>query len=240
MKFKKIGENKIHCILTQEEMDAYGIQLDDFLDHKDKTEDFLRKVLAEARYELDLSDMGQYYSVQIAMMPGGDVSLIISGEPAKNSQDPLDEFTKHLQDFKEILEEAKHKLNEKNIEAKNAGDTSSKKEDQKEEKKAASKKNIKAVLDTPLWVCFKKLDDCILACKKMHLQGTYQSALYKYDDAYHLRLQFTDGEHQVAGIILVVSEYGDDIVTDAAGGAFIAEHGTCICKENAIDMLRAL
>ena len=68
MQFRKIDEHKIHCIISQEEMSQKGIQIEDFLDHRDKTEAFLREILAEAKYELNLDeDMGRCFSVQMAV-----------------------------------------------------------------------------------------------------------------------------------------------------------------------------
>lgn len=57
MKFRKLDDHKIHCIISQEEMNEKGMRIEDFLDHRDKTEEFLREILAEAKYELDLDDM---------------------------------------------------------------------------------------------------------------------------------------------------------------------------------------
>ena len=105
MQFRKIDEHKIHCIISQEEMSQKGIQIEDFLDHRDKTEAFLREILAEAKYELNLDeDMGRCFSVQMAVMPEGDVSLVISGEDHGSTEETLTEFGKRLQDFKEIME----------------------------------------------------------------------------------------------------------------------------------------
>ena len=49
MQFRKISDTKIHCVISQEEMWEKGIEIDDFLDHREKTEEFLREILAEAR-----------------------------------------------------------------------------------------------------------------------------------------------------------------------------------------------
>ena len=38
MKFKKISDTTIRCIISQQEMWEKGIEIDDFLDHRDKTE----------------------------------------------------------------------------------------------------------------------------------------------------------------------------------------------------------
>ena len=47
MKFRKLDDHKIHCIISQEEMNEKGMRIEDFLDHRDKTEEFLREILAE-------------------------------------------------------------------------------------------------------------------------------------------------------------------------------------------------
>ncbi len=75
----------------------------------------MREILAEAKYELNLDeDMGRCFSVQMAVMPEGDVSLVISGEDHGSTEETLTEFGKRLQGFqREIMEEAKRKLDAK-------------------------------------------------------------------------------------------------------------------------------
>ena len=113
MQFRKISDTKIHCVISKEEMWEKGIGIDDFLDHREKTEEFLREVLAEARYELDLKDMGPFFSVQMSVMPEGDVSLVISGEQTEGVYGALEEFGKRLQDFREVMKEAQKQLEKK-------------------------------------------------------------------------------------------------------------------------------
>lgn len=256
MQFRKIDEHKIHCIISQEEMSQKGIQIEDFLDHRDKTEAFLREILAEAKYELNLDeDMGRCFSVQMAVMPEGDVSLVISGEDHGSTEETLTEFGKRLQDFKEIMEEAKRKLDVKKeklqkeadalegVETEEAGliaEEEKTTETSPQEQAPQEAKKERTVLNTPIWVAFSNLDDCISACHHLQSQKGLSSAAYKYKDTYYLRFQFSEEEHQVAGVILVVSEYGKEILTDDHGGAVIAEHGNILCKENAVETLARL
>lgn len=226
MKFRKLSENKIHCIISQEEMDEKGIAIDDFLEHQDKTEEFLREILAEAKYELDIKDMGYYYSVQLSVMPEGDVSLVISSEGRQNMDDTLTEFGKRLQDFKEIMSEAK-----KQLEAKKP---------LQQEAKASVHNPLEEKLSRPIWVRTGCLENCIAMAKNLQFQGKLDSALYKYDDEYFLRLSFTEKEHQVAGTILIVSEYSAEVFTDEQGGGLLLEHAVAICKDHAIEMLAQL
>ena len=206
MQFRKIDEHKIHCIISQEEMSQKGIQIEDFLDHRDKTEAFLREILAEAKYELNLDeDMGRCFSVQMAVMPEGDVSLVISGEDHGSTEETLTEFGKRLQDFKEIMEEAKRKLDVKKeklqkeadalegVETEEAGLTAEEEkttETSPQEQAPQEAKKERTVLNTPIWVAFSNLDDCISACHNLQSQKGLSSAAYKYKDTYYIRFQF--------------------------------------------------
>ena len=47
MKFKRISEKQIQCLISQEELVEKGIAIDDFLDHRDKTEEISRQMPTE-------------------------------------------------------------------------------------------------------------------------------------------------------------------------------------------------
>ncbi len=228
MQFRKISDTKIQCVISLEEMSEKGIKIDDFLDHREKTEEFIREVLAEAKYELDLQDMGCFYSVQMSVMPEGDVSLVITGEHAENVGGALAEFGKRLQDFKEVMEEAKKKLDQKKEEV----------SDNEAENEAQS--SNQEVVDVPIWARVNTLEQCIAISKQLVSKSEPESAVYKYDDTYYMQFHFLQKEHQVAGTILVVLEYAQEIFTQDQGGDLLLEHGTPICAEHAIETLASL
>lgn len=231
MQFRKISDTKIHCVISKEEMWEKGIGIDDFLDHREKTEAFLREVLAEAKYELDLKDMGHFFSVQMSVMPEGDVSLVISGERSEGVEGALEEFGKRLQDFKEVMKEAKKQLEQKADETKSP---------EISEQPQTAERIESTVLDIPIWVRIDTMNRCIFVAKQLAQKSKMDSALYKYNDAYYLQLTFRQEAHQVAGTILVVSEYAGEIFTQQQGGDLLLEHATPILKDNAIETLASL
>lgn len=247
MQFRKISDTKIHCVISQEEMWEKGIEIDDFLDHREKTEEFLREILAEAKYELDLEDMGHYFSVQMSVMPEGDVSLVISGEKSNDVQGALAEFGKKLQDFKEIMSAAKKQLEQKKQEEQQSVEADAK-QDEPEQTEAMEEvdqpeKNGTAtpdVLQIPVWVKVASMEDCIRLSQMLLPKLPLESALYKYRDSYYWRLIFLQEEHQVAGMILVVSEFAGEVFTEDQGGGVISEHGQCILKKEAVETLASL
>ena len=231
MQFRKISDTKIHCVISKEEMWEKGIGIDDFLDHREKTEAFLREVLAEAKYELDLKDMGHLFSVQMSVMPEGDVSLVISGERSEGMEGALEEFSKRLQDFKEVMQEAKKQLEQKAEEAKS---------EKTLEQPQATGEIPATVLDIPIWARISTMDRCIFVAKQLAQKSKMDSALYKYNDDYYLQLTFRQEAHQVAGTILVTSEYAEEIFTQEQGGMLLLEHATPILKESAVETLASL
>ena len=235
MQFRKISDTKIHCVISKEEMWEKGIEIDDFLDHREKTEEFQREVLAEAKYELDLKDMGHFFSVQMSVMPEGDVSLVISGEHAEGVEGALEEFSKRLQDFKKVMQEAKEQLDQKAAE-----NEQQESPEEKQEQNEATRGISATVLNIPIWVRISNMDRCIFVAKQLARMSRMESALYKYDDSYYLKLRFLEKEHQVAGTILVVSEYAQEVFTQEQGGMLLLEHATPILKEDAIETLASL
>lgn len=241
MRFRKISDTKIHCVISQEEMWEKGIEIDDFLDHREKTEEFLREILSEAKYELDLKDMGHFFSVQMSVMPEGDVSLVISGEKAEDMEGALSEFGKKLQDFKEIMSQAKKQLEEKN----NIKTATDKKGDEiqkdvKEEELVGGEAALTDMLKRPLWVKIPSMDRCIRLAKMLEKTGELESAWYKYRDDYYFCLTLKQGEHQVAGIILLLSELAEEIFTDDQGGDLLREHAECLLSSEAVQTIAIL
>lgn len=237
MRFRKISDTKIHCVISQEEMWEKGIEIDDFLEHREKTEDFLREILSEAKYELDLKDMGHFFSVQMSIMPEGDVSMVISEEKADDMEDALTEFGKKLQDFKEIMSQAKKQLEEK----KGIAATSDKKADvQTDVQEEAQKEILTDMLKRPLWVKLSSIDRCIYLAKILEKKGELESAWYKYRGSYYFCLTLMQGEHQVAGIILLLSELAEEIITDDQGGDLLREHAECLLPEKAVQTMAAI
>lgn len=226
MQFRKINNNKIHCVISQEEMLEKGIELDDFLDHREKTEEFLREILAEARYELDLRDMGQYYSVQMSVMPEGDISLVISGEKQNSMEGALAEFGKRLQDFKHIVEEAKNAFDV-------GGEIIAKKIPKEE-------RETEPTTETPIWAEMSSLEHSIVIAKELDGNPYVDSSLYKYKDAYYMQIIFALKQRQIAGTILKISEFAENVFTQNQGGELILEHGVPICVHNAIETLAKL
>ncbi len=225
MKFKKIGEDKIRCVITKEEMEQNGMQLGDFVSDQEKTQSFIRDILAEACETLGIETHAKAYSVQMTVMPQGDVALLISPDSSSGLATAIEELKKHLTGLQETLSTTKK---EPIISAGSTADVPV----QAARKLTDDRDEVTAqYLDTPLWAILPDLDSSIMLCKHIPKYEGIQSTLYRYGDDYYIKLNFELTRRQISAVILVIAEYANQMFTESFDGAFLLEHGDVICED---------
>jgi hypothetical protein len=65
LKFRKINETTINCIITQDDLKEHGINLDDLFDRKKNAVEFIRGVILKAANSVNLSMKNDYTSMRI-------------------------------------------------------------------------------------------------------------------------------------------------------------------------------
>lgn len=71
MKFKKLDDKTVCCMVSTEDLSDNNITIEDFIQNKDKVQDFLEEVVEAAKEEVGFETSGPMLSIQImAMYPG--------------------------------------------------------------------------------------------------------------------------------------------------------------------------
>lgn len=227
MKFKKIGEDKIRCVITKEEMEQNGMELGDFVSDQEKTQSFIRDILAEACETLGIETHAKAYSVQMTVMPQGDVALLISPDSSTGLATAIEELKKHLTGLQETLSTTKTPPQSAAISASTA-------DVPVQPAKAITDESDEVTdqyLDTPLWAILDDLDSAILLCKHLPKYDGMKSTLYRYGDDYYIKLNFKLTRRQISAVILVIAEFANQMFTESFDGAFLLEHGDLICED---------
>ncbi|CBK73043.1 Negative regulator of genetic competence, sporulation and motility [Butyrivibrio fibrisolvens 16/4] len=224
MKFKKIGEDKIRCVITKEEMEQNGMELGDFVSDQEKTQSFIRDILAEACETLGIETHAKAYSVQMTVMPQGDVALLISPDSSSGLATAIEELKKHLTGLQETLSTTKK---EQAISGSTADVPVQPVQTLRNDKDEVTSQ----YLDTPLWAILPSLDASIDLCKHIPKFEGIQSVLYRYGDDYYVKLNFELTRRQISAVILVIAEYASQMFTESFDGAFLLEHGDVICED---------
>lgn len=253
MKFRRINEKTINCIITPEDLKLGGIELRDLFERKEEALKFLQSyiVSAAASEKFDLS--GNYTNMRIAVLQDHTISLTLSESP---------EAMPDLMGALGLDPEKKAGKGHRGADAEadkavqgSAGEEVRKKtplaEDENDKKLAIhqdggntpqKQETENKDCRTEYGVIFLSLHDAIRGCRGASAAGEYRSSLYKnrFGEEYFLIME-KDGSRNIGfdKMALSLSEFGQmlDAWTDIA---YIKEHETCILRGKAIETLAAL
>ncbi len=96
MKYRRIDEKTINCLISQEDLREHGLEIQDLFEKKKEAMEFLHIVVDEAAREVDFHPQGAITSMQISVMPDKSVSLVLS-------EDTTDAFERLLTNLKDKL-----------------------------------------------------------------------------------------------------------------------------------------
>ena len=69
MEFIRIDENTVRCIVNEDDMREYDVEIDDFLKNRSKVQDFLHNIVERASDEIGYEPKDGLLAMQIMMLP---------------------------------------------------------------------------------------------------------------------------------------------------------------------------
>ena len=221
MKFRKINETTINCIITQDDLKKHGINLDDLFDRKKNAVEFIRGVILKAANSVNLSMKNDYTSMRISVLPDHSVSLTISQDPAVSAR------TKEMTGKAAALQKEMAAGN-RTAEARGNGTTV---------KNQTVSKSGTYVFRFPSILA-------MASCSRM-LAGEpgIRSSVYYVEStgSYYLILGKTSqASPDYDSRILRVNEFGTMVNCSDKTLAFMREHSSCILNKNAVQRISEL
>lgn len=220
MRFKRISTDTVRCIITQDELQANGLNLDDFLANDGKTEEFLRKMIALAEQEVGFKVQGGPMTIQVAVLPENTLALTFSEKQPGNIMDILEGLRAAMSSLTGAVEQ-KAKENE------------SKAADESVEKRTAY------ILE---FLQMKEFEAFCLSLP-LDMEDTYgvNTQLYRYEENFFLVLERGElDEKQLCRIMSASTEFMAFASANASQIAYIKEHGTEILTDHAIRQMQSL
>lgn len=86
LKFRKINDTTINCIITQDDLKKHGIDLDDLFDRKKNAVEFIKRIILKAASSVNMNMKNDYTSMRISVLPDQSVSLTISQDPVESAK----------------------------------------------------------------------------------------------------------------------------------------------------------
>lgn len=228
MEYQRIDENTIRCIITEEDMESFGLDLDEFLSHSGRSDEFLQYIVSEAKDELGYEESQGIVSMRLEVLNDGRVSLTFGSGNDKQIREQMLKYLKELAES-QVAKEIQKAIEKRMKEIAPVGE-----KEQKETVPKESKEPYRMY-------CFATLRDVISYVKAIGLNQPIKSHLYKEKDNYYLiadRYRISDYHFNL--LTAVAFEYGKVLVGTDTLYEHLKEHGELLIKDKAIGILRKL
>lgn len=228
MKFEKLDNGSLRCILTQDDLEQNGIELDDFFSNTQNAREFLEKLIRIAEDEVGFKTSGNMMSIQAAIMSEDEIVLTFSESQVSSSE--ILEHIRNMFGSSAAREQQPRRPDIKDDILKEAGG--------KEDTIANEDKVGYAYLLT-----FVSLTGVRKFCQVLKKSPKAKSRLYYLDQKqqYFLWADLNDATRgYVYEFVTASMEYARSIEKDSARKNFLDEHANVVIKERALELLRKL
>lgn len=219
MKYKKINEATVQCIITAEDMLEYGLTLSDIFERNEKGEGFLRDIIERAHDEVGYIINGENIAMQITPMQNQGLVVTFTNEsPAA--------FRDILQHLKEVLQGVSAELNKQQDMGKQS---------------LLSGQSAEVVDENRRMFVFPTLHQVMQYTASIPMKTSVKSCLYKVDGAYYLVLEKNRLSYKMFNKISAQAvEFGNLIAVSRERMQYLEEHGECLIEDRAVNRLRKI
>lgn len=233
MKFKRIDVETVRCLISEEELQENGLDMNDFMRSGEKTEDFLRKIVTLAQEEVGYKVPSGSLSVQASILPNRVLSLTLS-----EKQNGILDILKNLKNFMSKLSEAVQNDDTEAfreiLEAMGATDTR-----ERIGEDTSGRSSVKASYQ----VEFDNFENILRYADATQLAVPVSNVVYKLErnGKYYLVIQKGRlNDDQMCKLLSAALDFSSAIYSDVALLAYLDEHGEKILAEDALQVLQEL
>lgn len=233
MEYKRIDENTIRCIVTEEDMESFGLNVDEFLSHSGRSDEFLQYIVSEARDELGYENDKGIVSMRLELLNDRRISITFGSGDEKQIREQVLKYLKELAESR-IMQEIGRLFGEKQKEPLPAQDS---------QKKTAGRaaKETRELYEPYRMYCFASLRDVISYCRAVGLTQPIKSHLYKAKGSYYLIVErYRISEYHFNLLTAVAFDYGKVIAEPEHLYDRLQEHGELLIDARAVGTLRKL
>lgn len=216
MKFRKINDTTVNCIITQDDMKKHGIDLDDLFERKKNAVEFIRGIIVKAASTVNLNIKSDYTAMKISVLPDRSVSLTISQDPSESNR---------IREAKDASSDGSGHLAKDN------------------ERLSESVKNSVKPAEGIYVFRFSSFGDLIRCCRMLSALYDWGGSVYRVEETgltYLILERGTKPDSRYDSIILKASEFGKMLTCDERTLAYMKEHCRCIIEKNAIPRISEL
>ena len=252
MEIKRVGENKIRCALTENEIRDMGFDIDEIIGNGEATQRFMRVVLKIVEEQENISLENISPMVKAELLSDHSMAITFGGDSDMSFQQLMDAISdlvsqmtpEKMQEFKSLSREDRQNVLYSFLDQKkDVHEEDAPEEELEEEKKKQAKKEQKKIKNRQM-VCalrFFDLDEASRMGRACFEEIFPKSSLYRLEGAYYLIMDFSKvPRDEMRAFAFGAVEYDEGRISEIGQISYIREHGDCIVKKEALQTLMAL
>ncbi len=216
MKYKKINDATVQCIVSADDMAEYGLALSDIFERNERGEEFLRDIIERAHDEVGYQISNGNIAMQITPLKDNGLVVTFTDEgPAA--------FKEMLQNLKEVLQEFSAELAEQ------------------EERAQQSAQQTGGFDENRRMFVFCTLHQTMQYAATIPSTYSVKSHLFKEGEEYYLVLEKNRLSYKTFNRISAQAvEFGNLIAVSEERMRYLEEHGECLIRDRAVSRLRRI
>lgn len=216
MKYKKINEGTVQCIITAEDMLEYGLTLSDIFERNEKGEGFLRDIIERAHDEIGYQINGENIAMQIT--PLRDKGLVVTF----TDEGPMG-FKDILQHLKDVLQGVSDEFGKQ------------------EQAGNVQVQPAETIDENRRMFVFASLHQVMQYTASIPNTVSVKSHLYKEGEVYYLVMEKNRLSYKMFNKISAQAvEFGNLIAVSDERMQYLEEHGECLIMDRAVSRLRKI
>lgn len=228
MKFEKMNNGALRCVLNQEDLEQNGIALEDFFSNNTNAREFLEKLIRIAEEEVGYQTSGNMMSIQAAIMSEDEIVLTFSESQVSGS-----EIIEHIKNMFGASEAKTLERQEPDM-----------KEDIIKEAKDQNFKRVEGDREGYAYLLtFLSFSTVRKFCRILPVNSNADSRLYYLDKKkqYFLWADLNaSSKAYVYEFVAASMEYAKNIEKDSMQSSYLEEHADIILREKALETLAQL
>ena len=231
MEIEHIGDNKIRCALTEQEIESLGYDIDEIIANSEITQEFMHTVLELVEEQEHIQMEGISPMVKAELLQDHSMAITFGADKEVSLRDLVNTVSHMISQLDPDAALGKQaKAEEGNAQA--AADTAD------TAAAAGTHKRTDPMICALRFSSFENMRRMSLLAFRGKIP---KSSLYKMDGAYYLILDFTGfAKEEMRPFAFGTIEYDDAPYSDQGHIAHIREQGICIMKKQALEMLMQL
>lgn len=248
MKFQRINDDTIRCIVYKQDMQEFGIALEDFFKNKGKVHEFLHEIVERAEQEIGYTPKEGMLSMQIIPINPNTLSITFS----ENSGESYEDIISNLKDTMGVDIDSELLMDEEgNFSGSDCDEVSDSLDSNTSDENRLSNSSRDIIRNgithhgmeksSIILIGMTKLDKMARFCKAIDINKTVSSELYymQNKDMYCLIIEKNRlSEMDMKKLLLFAVEYTSNITDESKIISHVREYGEPIIEKSAYRILR--